>query len=257
MKRINKVSGCFFWLSFFLISSLFFVIIPEIIQPLFREFLGLSAESLQPTGEIPISVRYLFKNKFSPGSVSVGVAEGNLTPQCRATAIYQGHIDPGNFAVNRGFCSWNKSTQITVEEADFLCLNALLRQSIVTENNLFDLGLSPGGNKKAIVMGSDLWNQSNSAGPNFAQKFKIALLDKGLIGEKAYIWARVESFRNSQNQLDASGLFGICRREEYYKKQLAGLVPFSEEWRWNCIALDQGRRVREILKVLQSPSCKS
>lgn len=257
MKQINKVSGWFFWLSFFLISSLFFAVIPEIIQPLFREFLGLPAEILQPTGEIPISARYLFKNKFSPGSVAVGVAEGNLTPQCRATTIYQGHIDPGNFAVNRGFCSWNKSTQITVEEADFLCLNALLRQSVFTENSLFDLGFNPGVNRKAIVMGSDLWNQSNSAGPKFAQKFKIAVWEKGLIGEKAYIWARVESFRNSQDELDASGLFGICLREEYYKKRLAGLVPFSEEWRWNCIALDQGRRVREIMKVMKSPACKT
>lgn len=257
MKQINQVSGWFFGLSFFVVSTLFFVIIPEIIQPLFREFLGLPAEILQPTGEIPISVRYLFKNKFSPGSVSVGVAEGNLTPQCRATAIYQGHIDPGNFAVNKGFCSWNKSTQISVESADFLCLNALLRQSVVTENKLFDLGFNPGGNRKAIVMGTDLWNQSNSAGPKFAEKFKIAVWENGLIGEKAYIWARVESFRNRQNQLDASGLFGICKREEYYKKQLAGLIPYSEEWRWNCIALDQGRRVREIMKVMKSPSCKT
>lgn len=257
MKRINQVSGWWFWLSFFLFITLFLVIIPEIIQPLFREFLGLSAESLPPTGEIPISVRYLFKNKFYPGSLAVGVAEGNLTPECRATAIYKGHIDPGNFAVNRGFCSWNKSTQISVEEADFLCLNALLRQSVSTENKLLGLGLNPGVNKKAIVIGTDLWNQSNSAGPKFAQKFKIAVLEKGLISEKAYIWARVESFRNSQNELDASGLFGICKREEYYKKQLAGLVPFSEEWRWNCIALDQGRRVREIVKVMRSPTCKT
>ncbi|HEY9300645.1 MAG TPA: hypothetical protein VIQ31_30635, partial [Phormidium sp.] len=157
MKQINKVSSWFIWVSFFFVSSLFFVSIPEIIQPLFREFLGLPTEILQPTGEIPISASYLFKNKFSPGSMAVGVAEGNLTTQCGATAIYKGHIDPGNFAVNRGFCSWNKSTQITIEEADILCLNALLRQSVFTENNLFHLGLNPGVNKKAIVMGSDLW----------------------------------------------------------------------------------------------------
>lgn len=257
MKQINKVSGWCIGVNFFFFSTLFFMFIPEITLLLFREFWGFPAEILQPTGEIPISVSYLFKNKFSPGSVAVGVAEGNLTPQCQATAIYKGHIDPGNFAVNRGFCSWNKSTQITVEEADFLCLNALLRQSVFTENNLFDLGLNPRVNKKAIVIGTDLWNQSNSAGPKFAQKFKIAVLEKGLIGKKAYIWARVESFRNRQGELDASGLFGICVREEYYKKQLAGLVPFTEEWRWNCIALDQGRRVREIMKVMKSPNCKT
>ena len=125
MKQINKVSGWFFWLSFFLISDLFFAVIPEIIQPLLREFLGLPAEILQPTGEIPISV--------------------------------------------------------------LICLNISFFRVVWRWVN-----------RKAIVIGI-----------------------------------------------------------EYYKKQLTGLVTFSEEWRWNCIALDQGRRVREILKLLHSPGCKS
>jgi len=257
MKQLNKIGIWCFRGGVLLTSTLFLGIIPEIIAPLLRDFWGIPPQVFQPTGEIPISFRSLFKTKFSPGCVSVGVAEGNLTAQCSPRGIYQGHIDPGNFAVNRGFCSWNKSQNLTVEQADIFCLDALQRQSVSTENNLFYLGLNPAINQRAIVMGADLWNQSNSAGPQFAQKFKTALLSKGLVGEKAYLWARVESFRNAKNELDASGLFGICVREKYYKEKLALLTPFSEEWRWNCIALDQGRRVREVLNVLKSPGCKS
>lgn len=251
IKRINRWGNSFFRVGNLIAATLLFAIAPEILTPWLREFFGLPSEVLQRTGEFPISIRFLFKTKSSPGSIAVGVAEGNLTPKGLPRSIYKGHIDPGNFAVNRGFCSWNKASEITVEQADILCLEALQRKSIATENNLFSLGLNPAINKKAIVMATDLWNQSETAGPKFAKNFAIALLEKGLIGEKAYLWPRVESFRNSQGELDASGLFGICQREPYYQQQLATLIPFSEQWRWDCIALDQRRRVREILKVLK------
>jgi D-alanyl-D-alanine dipeptidase len=205
---------------------------------------------VQPTGDIPLSIRELFGSKKAPGSIAVGVAEGNLTPSGKPTAIYKGHTDPGNFATNRGFCSWNKSQGLTVAQADQNCIQTLQTKSIATENQLFSLGLNPENHKIAIVMGSDLWNQSNSAGPMFPFTYKAAM-DKGLSGQQAYVWARVEAFRNEQRELDASGLFGICRREPFYRQKLTGLVEGSEEWRWNCIKLDQLRRIREVEKVLQ------
>jgi hypothetical protein len=207
----------------------------------------------QQTTDIPLSIRKLFGSFKAPGAIAVGVAEGNLTPTGKATSIYSGHTDPGNFATNRGFCSWNKAEAISVKEADRRCLQALQRQSVATENQLISLGLNPESNKIAIVMGTDLWNQSDYAGPIFPFKYKAAL-DKGLKGKQAYVWARVEAFRNEQQQLDASGLFGICRREAYYRQQLAGLKGGSEQWRWNCIKLDQRRRILEIEKVLKSDS---
>ncbi|MCL1466194.1 hypothetical protein [Argonema galeatum] len=200
--------------------------------------------------DIPLSIRELFGSKKAPGAIAVGVAEGNLTPKGSPTSIYSGHTDPGNFATNRGFCSWNKAQDISVQEADLRCLQALQWQSAATENQLRYLGLHPKINKKAIVMATDLWNQSNSAGPQFPFKFSLAI-DKGLTGRQAYIWARVEAFRNAEQQLDASGLFGICKREPYYRQQLAQLEIDSEEWRWNCIKLDQQRRVIEIEKVFK------
>jgi D-alanyl-D-alanine dipeptidase len=200
--------------------------------------------------DVPLSIRELFGSKRAPGAIAVGVAEGNLTPSGKPTSIYSGHTDPGNFATNRGFCSWNKAEAISLKEADRLCIQTLQRQSIVTENQLIYLGLNPQSNKVAIVMGTDLWNQSQYAGSFFPFKYKAAQ-DKGLKGREAYIWARVEAFRNEQQQLDASGLFGICKREPYYQQQLTGLKVDSEEWRWNCIKLDQMRRVLAIEKVLE------
>jgi D-alanyl-D-alanine dipeptidase len=205
---------------------------------------------VQRTGDIPLSIRELFGSKKAPGSIAVGVAEGNLRPSGKPTAIYKGHTDPGNFATNRGFCSWNKSQGLSVAEADRRCIQTLQTKSVATENQLFHLGLNPEKHKTAIVMGSDLWNQSNSAGPMFPFTYKAAT-DKGLSGQQAYVWARVEAFRNEQRELDASGLFGICRREPFYRQKLTGLVEGSEEWRWNCIKLDQLRRIREVEKVLQ------
>ncbi|HEY9614618.1 hypothetical protein, partial [Allocoleopsis sp.] len=187
----------------------------------------------QHTTDVPLSIRELFTNKKAPGSIAIGVAEGNLTPTGKPTSIYLGHTDPGNFATNKGFCSWNKSQDISVSEADQRCLQALQWQSVATENQLIYLGLSPESHRVAIIMGTDLWNQSNSAGPKFTFAYKAAK-DKGYRGRQAYIWARVEAFRNKKQELDASGLFGICRREPYYQKQLTGLKVDSESWRWNC-----------------------
>ncbi len=240
----------FIWTGQILAGTLFLAIAPEVLaivkeppkDPLFLA---------QRQTDIPLSIRELFGSKKAPGAIAIGVAEGNMTSTGQPTAIYSGHTDPGNFATNRGFCSWNKSESISVAEADRRCLKALQWQSVATENQLLALGLIPEIHKMAIVIGTDLWNQSDSAGPVFPFKYKAAL-NQGFKGKKAYLWARVEAFRDEKQQLDASGLFGICRREASYQQQLKGLQGGSEKWRWNCIALDQRRRVLEIEKVFQS-----
>jgi D-alanyl-D-alanine dipeptidase len=197
------------------------------------------------------SAALLFANRKSPGSIAVGAAEGNLTPSGKATSLYSGHTDPGNHVVNRGFCSWNRAKNLTVQQADRRCLKALQRQSAKTEQSLFRVGIDPKIEYHALVNGTDLWNQSNSAGPRFARAYQKAL-KKGLTGKKALVNARVEAFRNPAGKLDASGLFGICVRESYYKNKLRGYRPYSESWRWSCIALDQGRRVGIVRKALKS-----
>jgi hypothetical protein len=83
-------------------------------------------------------------------------------------------------------------------------------------------------------------------------------LSKGLSGKEAILWARVEAFRRSNGELEAGservGLFSICENPSntYYTKRLRQYPMWSERWRWNCIALDQGRRMEAINKVLAS-----
>ncbi len=196
------------------------------------------------------SAASLFATPKSPGSIAVGVAEGNFTQSGEATSLYSGHTDPGNHVTNRGFCSWNRAANITVAEADKRCLASLKKQSAAIAKQMKDLGINPTEHLPALVNGTDVWNQSNSAGPEFVSQYKAAL-DLGLRGKASYIWARVEAFRNAKGALDASGLFGICKRHSYYQQRLAGLRVDSELWRWQCIGLDQRRRVELISDVLQ------
>ena len=191
----------------------------------------------------------LFVTAQSPGAIAVGAAEGNLTPTGEITGLYYGHIDPGNHVTNRGFCSWNGAARLTVAEANQRCLLALQQHAAITEQQLRELSLNPHKDPAAVVNGTDLWNQSDQAGPQFAPKYQQALA-QGLSGSKALLTARVEAFRNSAGQLDAGGLFGICRREPFYQERLMGLTQGSEAWRWRCIALDQGRRVGEVARAL-------
>jgi hypothetical protein len=205
---------------------------------------------LQAVAQPPINYATLFASRSSPGSVAVGAAEGNLTTLGQPTAEYNGHIDPGNRAINKGFCSWNQAYGISVTQADQLCLTALQRQYTSTALKMRSLGLNPKKHYFAIIMATDLWNQSNSAGPQFPFKYFQAL-KKGFKGEQALIWARVEAFRNDSGQLDADGLFGICSRYPYYSQQLATMQYGSQQWNWNCIKLDQARRVKIIKQVFQ------
>ncbi|HEY9652448.1 MAG TPA: hypothetical protein V6C95_17455, partial [Coleofasciculaceae cyanobacterium] len=231
-------------------GTLLFAIALDVIS-IIKEHPNNSHLAIQRPGELPLSIRELFTSKQAPGSIAVGVAEGNLTPSGKPTAIYlRGHTDPGNFATNKGFCSWNKAQGLSIAQADKRCLASLQLHSVAIENHLIYLGLDPKNHKVGIVMGTDLWNQSNSAGPLFPLTYRAAQ-DQGFAERQGYIWARVEAFRNEQRQLDASGLFGICRREPYYRQQLVGLIVDSEPWRWNCIKLDQRRRILEIENVLK------
>ncbi|WP_199249839.1 hypothetical protein [[Phormidium] sp. ETS-05] len=133
---------------------------------------------------------------------------------------------------------------------------ALQQQAAAAEQDLKKAGVGASANRQVseaigIINGADLANQSPRAGEDFGTRYAQALA-KGLKGEKALIHARVESFRTEEGTLSASGLFRICGDNASYREQLAALKPYSEAWRWQCIALDQGRRVRAIEEVLKS-----
>jgi murein DD-endopeptidase MepM/ murein hydrolase activator NlpD len=83
----------------------------------------------------------------------------------------------------------------------------------------------------------DLYNQASPwVSRQFPQKYAQAE-QQGKTGEDAIVWARVEAFRRN-GRIDASGLIGICRREQR---------PVSD---WDCVAQDQRRRAQAIERVL-------
>ncbi|MBD3821510.1 MAG: hypothetical protein IE914_04540 [Thiotrichales bacterium] len=208
-----------------------------------------SPQNAPKNTSIPSSAKQLFATKQSLGSISVGHAEGNMDVRGNSTKLTDGHIDPGNGAFNRGFCSWNKANGLSVAQADEKCLRTLQQQAATAERDLKKAGIEVSAT--SIINGADLANQSPRAGADFGARYAQAL-DKNLKGEKALIDARVESFRTEKGILSASGLFHICNNYASYRKQLAGLKPYSESWRWQCIALDQRRRVRAINEVLET-----
>ncbi len=197
-------------------------------------------------------VNQWFADRRSLGAVAIGHAEGNLSPTGKIRSIYYGHSDPGNGVKNIGFCSlqrylWkdlNGDGKVSFPEADQRCLELLRVQAPKTANKLLDFGYTAIKYPEVTLNGLDLYNQSRVAGRQIPRRYRQAR-DRGLTGERAIVWARVESFRvlkgRNKGKLSASGLFRICRRSPQRRK----LSP------WNCIASDQRRRVRAIHRALK------
>ncbi|MEM1426952.1 MAG: hypothetical protein AAGF75_10420, partial [Cyanobacteria bacterium P01_H01_bin.130] len=192
-----------------------------------------------------------FADRRSLGSVAIGHAEGNLRATGEIRPIYYGHNDPGNGVKNIGFCSLQKylwrdidgDGQVSFKEADQRCLDLLRAQIPKTTAKLLDFGYTAAKHPEITFNCLDLYNQSRVAGRQCPQRYRQAR-DRGLTGERAIVWARVESFRvlrgKNKGKLSASGLFRICRNSP----QRRHLSP------WDCIAIDQRRRVRAINRVL-------
>ena len=118
------------------------------------------------------------------------------------------------------------------------------------------VGINPEQNVEAFINNLDQWNQASPrVSDAFPKKYADAL-KKGLKGKEAILWARVEAFRKRNGELKAGnsrvGLFSICLnpKNTYYTNRLQQFPMWSERWRWNCIALDQKRRLEAINKVL-------
>ena len=201
----------------------------------------------------PVDITQWFSDRRSLGSVAIGHAEGNLTATGKIRPIYYGHSDPGNGVKNIGFCSlqkylWkdlNGDGTVSFSEADQRCSQLLKGQAPKTAAKMLDFGFSADRHREATLNGLDLWNQSRVAGRQFPRRYHQAR-QRGLTGEAAILWARVESFRvlrgPKKGRLSASGLFRICRRSPK-ARHLS---------KWDCIARDQRRRVRAIAQVLKT-----
>ncbi|NJO19080.1 MAG: M23 family metallopeptidase [Spirulinaceae cyanobacterium RM2_2_10] len=121
--------------------------------------------------------------------------------------------------------------------ADRKCLERVQQRLNLLVQDFQNAGLTPDLHLEAFVNLVDLYNQASPwVSRQFAQKY-VQARSQGKRGETAMVWARVEAFRR-RGQIDASGLIGICRREQR---------PVSD---WDCVAQDQRRRTQAIARVL-------
>ena len=209
----------------------------------------LTKPSVSPKPQPPASISSLFSTKSSLGSIAVGHAEGNMDTKGNPTHLTNGHTDPGNGAFNRGFCSWNRANGLSLAQADAKCLAALQSQSqgIITDLKAVDINPTT----EIIINGTDLSNQSPRAGKDFAAKYRDAVKAKH---PNPILDARIKAFEVKPGVLSATGLFRICRTYGHYSQQLQGLSGY--EWDYQCIGLDQRRRVEAIKNVLASQAKK-
>ncbi|BAY84549.1 hypothetical protein NIES267_40450 [Calothrix parasitica NIES-267] len=198
----------------------------------------------------------LFADNSSIGVLAICSAEGNCQLDGSRTKLYSGHVDPGNGVINRGWCSDQGRGGNNLDNADAVCLKRTRSRIPRLVNKLKNVGINPEQNIEAFINNLDQWNQASPRVSDAFPKRYADALNKGLIGKEAILWARVEAFRKSNRELEAGnsrvGLFSICLnpKNTYYTNRLKQFPMWSERWRWNCIALDQKRRLEAINKVL-------
>ncbi len=140
--------------------------------------------------------------------------------------------------------------------ADAGCLTRTRSRIPRLVRKLQNASINPEQNIEAFINNLDQWNQASPRVSDMFPKKYADALNKGLKGKEAILWARVEAFRRSGGELEAGnsrvGLFSICAnpKNTYYTTRLQQYSMFSERWRWNCIALDQKRRLEAINQVL-------
>lgn len=198
----------------------------------------------------------LFADNSSIGVLAICTAEGNCQLDGSKTKLYSGHVDPGNGVINRGWCSDQGRGGNNLDNADAVCLKRTRSRIPRLVKKLEAFGINPKQNIEAFINNLDQWNQASPrVSDAFPKKYADAL-KKGLKDKEAILWARVEAFRKSNRELEAGnsrvGLFSICvnPKNTYYTNRLQQFPIWSEPWRWNCIALDQKRRLEAINKVL-------
>lgn len=198
----------------------------------------------------------LFASNSSVGVLAICAAEGNCTIDGKKTSLYFSHIDPGNKVENFGWCSNQGRDRGNLDIIDAGCLTRTRSRIPRLVRKFQAIGVNPEQNIEVFINSLDQWNQASPrVSDAFAKRYADAL-KKGLKSKEAILWARVEAFRKVNGELEAGnskvGLFSICvnPRNNYYITRLQQYPMWSERWRWNCIALDQGRRVKAINQVL-------
>ncbi len=240
----------------FNVLLLFCVSVFAISKPAIR----LVSDSVENISEMNTSysgkLNTLFVSNSSIGVLAICAAEGNCTVEGKRTSSYYYNLDPGNSADNRGWCSDQGRGGKNIDNADAECLTRTRSRIPRLVKKIQAVGINPEQNVEIFINSLDQWNQASPRVSDAFAKRYVDALKKGLKGKEAILWARVEAFRKSDGELEAGnsrvGLFSICANPQntYYTPRLQQYPMFSERWRWNCIALDQRRRLEAINQVL-------
>ncbi|MBL1176898.1 trypsin-like peptidase domain-containing protein [Pantanalinema sp. GBBB05] len=148
-----------------------------------------------PSGDIsanPEAINVLFNGLTSPGVAAIGTAEGTLNADGSTTLLYYGHTDPGNYALNRGFGSWQASPVANAEEGDKLALDRIKNQCIpdaTADAKANSITLTP----ELLVQVCDAWIQAPLAANDLISNLKKCQ-DQGKSGNEALLCARVNSY---------------------------------------------------------------
>ena len=182
-----------------------------------------SKQDIEPylTGQLPEP----FESELSDRALvcSIGAAEGTRDENCKPTAAYTGHLDPGNGAENLGSFSYQHGAS-SPTEADQRQL-ARLRQAEEDLQAQAEATFGQPLSKPAIGVALDLWNQSPAAGESFVEHLPSAKPT----GEQI-VKARTQSYVDpSTGRLDAPGLGNRLEQVE----------------------ADQARRTHEVLHQLE------
>ncbi len=127
------------------------------------------AAPASPTVAGQINLRAFFdpsRGSASPAAIVIGNAEGTRTPSGGTTSAYNGHVDPGNSAQNRGSFSLQGAAGSTAEQADRTQLARLTGRIPVYEEAARRAGLDP-ANATLATAYFDLYNQSPTAAARF------------------------------------------------------------------------------------------
>ncbi|MGI0486680.1 hypothetical protein ACN4EK_14670 [Pantanalinema rosaneae CENA516] len=235
-SRRHHPRGFYFWWGLLFSIGLALFLSPEFIQsalkgkfdmPLFSEGVekrwqetkALWQDKIIEVSSPEYSVNRLFgqAGQLGPGAIAIGNAEGTLNPNGSPTRFYYGHRDPGNYATNRGFASWQASPVKTVLEADQKAIHRIKNQCVpYTIKSFEQQGLTL--TSRLLVESCDIWIQAPRAAVDFAKNLDRCQ-SNGQFGDNAILCARVRNFINpATGKFEVAAIFrppGALEADQY------------------------------------------
>jgi hypothetical protein len=158
------------------------------------------------------------------GAIAIGNAEGTLNPNGTPTQFYYGHRDPGNYATNRGFASWQASPVKTAFQADQKAIQRIKNQCVpYTIQSFQQQGLTL--TSRLLVESCDIWIQAPRAAVDFAKNLDRCQ-SNGQFGEAAILCARVKNYIDpATGKFEVAAIFrppGALEADQYRRMTAIG-----------------------------------